>query len=57
METKKLLILEYAKLATEQMLQPSETSTSRMEEIQTELQMTDQSIMTKATELAIATMK
>ncbi len=54
MENKDLLILEYAKLATQK---DSHETISRMSEIIDKLQMTDARIMEEATRLAVATFK
>ncbi len=57
MKNKKTLILEYAKLATCQVIQGGHTLKNRMSEIGNQLQMTPDAIMREATKLAVASLK
>ncbi len=57
MKKKDTLIFEYARLATLKLTQGQKSISARMEAIETELQMTHEAIMAKATQMAIATLK
>jgi hypothetical protein len=57
MKKKRQLILEYAKLAALNLSNGKKTIDDRMKEIINELQMTDEAIIRRATELATETFK
>jgi hypothetical protein len=54
-QTKNALMVEYAALAT--LNEKTNQDTIRMEQIQTELQMTPEAILREATKIAIATFR
>lgn len=57
MKNKRMLILEYARLATYQVVQDGHILEKRMSEISDLLKMTHEAIMKEATSLAIASLK
>lgn len=57
MKNNNKLILEYAKLAALELKQGQKTINLRMKQIEDKLMMTNQAIMKRATELALASFK